>query len=172
MAYINTETLAYPVSEQDIRNAYQNTSFPAPFQPPEPYAPVLESPVPECNPMTQGVLEITPAKDIIGNWMRQYEVYALDPEQIAANEQAARQSNKQNAEQLLQQTDWTQQPDVDSPDNPPWLANKADFTAYRAQLRAIAVNPPVAVDPWPTKPEEVWDGVIPVLSDAVVDAAV
>lgn len=172
MAYINTETLAYPVSEQDIRNQYPNTSFQTPFQPPEGYAPVLESPVPGYNAMTHGVREITPAEDSLGNWVRQYEVFDLTPEQVAANEQAARQSNKQQAETLLQQTDWTQQPDVDNPDNPPWLANKADFTAYRGQLRAIAVNPPVTVDQWPVKPDEVWEGVIPVMENLAADEVV
>lgn len=161
MAYINTETLAYPLSEQDIRNAFPNTSFPSPFQAFAPYAPVLESPTPDYNAMTQGYREVTPTEDSLGNWMRTYEVYDLSPEQIQANEDTAKASNKQQAESLLQQSDWSQQPDVDDPANPPWLTNKADFTTYRAQLRAIAVNPPVQVDPWPVKPEELWDGVIP-----------
>jgi hypothetical protein len=64
------------------------------------------------------------------------------PEEIQAQ-------NKSQAEQLLQQTDWTQIADVD-------LVNKADFTAYRAEVRAIALNPPVTVAQWPTKPEEIW----------------
>ena len=64
--------------------------------------------------------------------------------------------NKAQAEQLLQATDWVELGDVSDPTNPPWLTNKAEFTTYRAALRAIAVNPPVTVAQWPTKPEEIW----------------
>lgn len=169
MAYINTETLAYPVSQQEILQLFPTTTFPSPFAAPEPYAPVLESPVPEYNLITQGVREITPAEDSLGNWTRQYQVFELDLEQIAANEERAKQQNKQQAEELLQQSDWSQQPDVDNPDNPPWLANKAEFTTYRAQLRAIAVNPPVTVDPWPTKPDEVWEGVMATMEQGLAE---
>lgn len=51
-------------------------------------APVLESPTPTYDPITQGYREVAPAQDSLGNWMRTYEVYDLDPEQAAAkNEQ-------------------------------------------------------------------------------------
>lgn len=88
MAYINLETQAYPVSELEIRNQFPNTSFPFPFQPPEGFAPVLESPVPTFDPITQGYREVTPTEDTLENWMRTYEVFDLEPEQVAANEQA------------------------------------------------------------------------------------
>lgn len=88
MAYINIETQSYPVSEQEIRNTFPNTSFPTPFQAPEGYAPVLESPLPTYDPITQGYREVTPTQDTLGNWVRTYEVYDLEPEQAAANEQA------------------------------------------------------------------------------------
>lgn len=149
MAYINTTTNAYPVSEQDIRNEFPNTSFSLPFQAPEGYAPVLESPAPAYDAMTQGYREASPAQDTLGNWVRVYSIYDLEPEQIANNEEQRKQSNKQQAMSLLSATDWTQMPDVD-------MANKDEFTAYRAALRAIAVNPPVTVSEWPVKPEEVW----------------
>jgi hypothetical protein len=63
------------------------------------------------------------------------------PEQVTA-------ANKSQAEQLLMDSDWSVLPDVS-------LANKADWEAYRASLRAIAISP--SVDPvWPVKPESVW----------------
>lgn len=53
-------------------------------------------------------------------------------------------------------TDWTTIPDVANPANSPYLANQADFIAYRNQVRQLAVNP--VVDPvFPTKPAEVWN---------------
>ena len=65
--------------------------------------------------------------------------------------------NKQTAQGLLSATDWTELPSVSDPTSNPHLLNKADFVAYRDQVRAIAVNPPsTEVDPWPTKPNEQW----------------
>lgn len=63
------------------------------------------------------------------------------PEQVMA-------ANKAQAEQLLLDSDWSVLPDVP-------LANKADWEAYRAALRAIAINPSVD-STWPLKPESVW----------------
>lgn len=148
MAYINTETLQYLMTERDIKALSPNTSFPNPFVVREPYAPVLNSPQPSFNPMTEFCREVAPVEDG-NNWMQAWEVVELDPEQIEYNENQAKQRNKQQAEKLLQDSDWTQIPDVD-------LVNKADFTAYRAEVRAIALNPPVTVSEWPVKPDEVW----------------
>ena len=139
--YINTETMAYPVMESQIRAEYPNTSFPRPFVAPAPYASVLNSPQPSYNQITQAVVETQPVKE--GNeWMQQWQVVDLDPEQIAYNEEQAKQRNKTNAESLLQATDWVELGDVSDPANPPYLSNKAEFTVYRAALRTIAVNPP------------------------------
>lgn len=88
MAFIKLDTLQYPVSEQDIRNEYPNTSFPVPFVPPEGYSPVLLSPTPDYDGMTQGYREGSPQQDSLGNWMQTFEVYDLDPEQAAANQAA------------------------------------------------------------------------------------
>jgi hypothetical protein len=64
--------------------------------------------------------------------------------------------NKAKAERLLAETDWVNQPDVIDPNVNPHLLNHADFTAYRAALRTIAVNPQPGVLVWPTKPQEQW----------------
>lgn len=101
MAYINLETQAYPVSELDIRLAFPNTSFSTPFSPPDGYAPVLESPTPTYDPITEGYREVTPEQDSLGNWMRTYEVYDLDPEQAAANQA---EHVKRLTESIVQQT--------------------------------------------------------------------
>ena len=66
---------------------------------------------------------------------------APTPEQIIAE-------NKQKAESLLAESDWSVLPDVP-------LQNKAQWEAYRAALRQIAINP--TLNPtWPTKPEAIW----------------
>lgn len=71
-------------------------------------------------------------------------------EQIKAN-------NKEQAELLLQQTDWTQYPDVADKTRTPHLVNLNEWIDYRVALRATAVNPPeTEVTEWPVKPQEVW----------------
>ena len=156
MAYINTQTMQYPVSEQDIRNEYPNTSFSVPFVAPEQFAPVLNGPMPTFDAMTQGYREVAPAKDSLGNWMQVFDVYDLDQEQIAYNEEQAKQSNKQQSESLLQATDWTENASVRNTSKTPHLVNSDEFDDYRVALRGIAVNPPVTVSEWPIKPDEVW----------------
>lgn len=66
------------------------------------------------------------------------------------------QDNKSTASKLLYETDWTTIADVASPTNSPYLANQADFIAYRNEIRKIAVNPVAGNINWPTKPTEQW----------------
>ena len=154
--YINTQTLAYPVTQQQIMQEYPNTSFPTPFVPPENYASVLETPQPEYNQITQAVQQTTPV-ETDGQWYQVWVVIDLDPEQIAYNEQQVKQSNKSNAEQLLQATDWTATVDINNPQySNPYLGNQDAFLAYRSQVRAIAVNPPTTPATFPEVPQEVW----------------
>lgn len=72
----------------------------------------------------------------------------LTPEEITNLENTKKQQVKNIAKQLLLDTDWSQLTDVN-------LINQADFTAYRAALRAILLNPPV-VAVWPDKPTAIW----------------
>jgi len=67
--------------------------------------------------------------------------------------------NKQQATQLLTNTDWTAIPSVADPQQSnPYLVNQPAFLAYRSQVREIAVNPPsTPVTNWPTPPVEVWE---------------
>lgn len=154
--YINTQTGAYPVTQQQIQQANPNTSYPTPFVAPAPYAVVLESPQPTYNTITQGVRQIEP-EQTGGQYYQVWQVYDLDPEQIAYNENQAKAANKQQAESLLQATDWTATVDISNPQySNPYLGNQDAFLSYRSQVRAIAVNPPVTVSEWPTKPDEVW----------------
>lgn len=154
--YINTETLQYPLTVDQIKADQPNTSFPVNYAPSAPYAPVLNSPQPSYNQMTQYCREIEPV--LVGqNWMQQWEVVDLNPEQIAQEEEAAKQANKQQAMSLLQQTDWTATVDINNPEySNPYLGNQPEFLAYRSAVRQIAVNPPVTVDVWPVRPDEVW----------------
>jgi hypothetical protein len=154
--YINTETMQYPLTVNQIKAMTPNTSFPDNYAPSAPYEPVLQSPQPTYNTMTQYCREVTPVL-INGVWMQAWEVVDLDPEQIAYNEEQAKQANKTQAESLLQQTDWTATVDINNPEySNPYLGNQPEFLAYRSAIRKIAVNPPVVVESWAIKPTELW----------------
>jgi hypothetical protein len=153
--FINTQTLAYPVSQQQIQEAYPNTSFPTPFVAPAPYAPVLESPQPAYDQMTQTVVQGTP-EQTNGEWYQVWTVVDLDAEQIAYNQQQKAYQNANQAKQILSNTDWTAIPDVADPaKSNPYLTNQADFVAYRSTVRNIAVNPTWDAV-FPTAPTEQW----------------
>jgi hypothetical protein len=81
----------------------------------------------------------------------------MTPSEIQARDQQEMDSNKQQAEARLYETDWTTIPDVSDPAiSDPYLTNAAEFAAYRSNVRKIAVNPPVTVGTCPVQPEEVW----------------
>ena len=65
--------------------------------------------------------------------------------------------NKQQAQQLLQETDWTCTVDITNPQySNPYLTNQDEFLAYRSTVRAIAVNPPTTPAVFPTQPVATW----------------
>ena len=123
--------------------------------------PVLESPQPPYDPLTQYVVPGTP-EETAGQWYTTWVVGTYDPEQQAYYDNQRKQANKQQASSLLSASDWTAIPTVADPaQSNPYLANQAAFLEYRNQLRAIAINPPVVVDSWPVKPDEVWETATP-----------
>lgn len=66
-------------------------------------------------------------------------------------------ANKQKAESLLQQTDWTEGKSVRDVTRATYLVNGDEFDDYRVSLRVIAVNPPdTEITNWPVKPDEQW----------------
>ncbi len=75
-------------------------------------------------------------------------VVALSQQELDALDNATKLQNKTQAKRLLEETDWSQLADVN-------LTNQADFTAYRAALRAIVLDPPITVV-WPDKPMAIW----------------
>lgn len=84
MAYINTVTNQYPTSEQEIRVANPNTSFPSPFVAPDPYVWVFPAPQPTFDPITHATQEATPEL-VNGHYEQRWNIVALSPEQSASN---------------------------------------------------------------------------------------
>ena len=65
--------------------------------------------------------------------------------------------NKATASSLLTATDWTTIADVSNPQTAnPYLANQAEFIAYRNAVRNIAVYPTAGDLVWPVVPTENW----------------
>ena len=65
--------------------------------------------------------------------------------------------NKALAASKLYQTDWTTISDVSDPSKSnPYLMNVADFTAYRNQIRQIAINPVAGNIDWVVEPTPKW----------------
>lgn len=149
----------YPYSLADLVSDHPYTSFPAAI--PDSLAadfdvfPVKDTPVPTYNPIAENLIWSDPVL-VDGIWVQQWAVEDATPEEIAERELQAQQANKAQAQSLLSATDWTDIPAVSDPANNPHLVNRDEFNAYRLQLRGIAVNPPVTVDPWPVQPEEIW----------------
>lgn len=87
--WINAETKTIYTLLYEVRQAVENISLPEHISDSdlEPFGifPLVNSPTPAYDPITQGYREVTPTQDSLGNWMRAYEVYDLDPEQAAAN---------------------------------------------------------------------------------------
>lgn len=156
-AYIlNTETMEWPIYEGDFRLMFPNTIFPSPLvDTPSPFVWVLDVDQPTFDWVTQGVKEVAPVEQN-SVWTRQWEVYSLSQEQIDANHEQQRQQNKQQAESLLQASDWVEYASVRDVNRTPHLTNGDAWDDYRVALRGIAVNPPITVDVWPVKPDEEW----------------
>jgi hypothetical protein len=156
----NNVVQKYPYSLTDLRLDNPSVSFPYTITDADAAAyntfPVVETPQPSYDPITQNLVWANPILEG-GVWVQQWSVAQATPEEVAQREAQAKQQNKQQASTLLYETDWTTIPDVANPElSNPYLVNTAEFVTYRNQLRQIAVYPPVTVDVWPTKPQEVW----------------
>lgn len=81
--FIHTETLAYPLSAQEIIAAHRNVSFPVPFEPLPIYALVHESPRPKHDPAVHIVVERPPARNAEG-WHQSWVVRDMTAAEVAA----------------------------------------------------------------------------------------
>lgn len=76
----------------------------------------------------------------------------ITPEVLPTAEQ-----NKQQAVQMLYETDWTTISDVANPAlSNPYLANQAEFITWRTEIRQFVFSPVAGDYPFPQKPIEDW----------------
>ena len=98
---------------------------------------------------SEGKIPFTPEEEL--------QADIQEAEYAAQASERQRQANKQQAESLLQQTDWTATVDIADPQySDPYLMNQAEFLAYRSVVRQIAVNPPTTQAVFPEMPKNVW----------------
>lgn len=156
----NGQPVGYPITNENFYQLYPDTSFPFPLYPAavEPFGYGMYEFSPQPTPGTyEKVVEVSPVKNDQGIWMQTWEIVPMTPEEVAEKNEQLRQQNKDEASSLLSETDWTATVDINNPAfSNPYLGNQDEFLAYRSQVRQIAVNPPIVVDVWPTKPDEVW----------------
>lgn len=165
--YINTETLEYPVSEQEIKNRHPNISFSDVFSPPPPYAPVKpETPKPvDYEPYIWKPVELAPAQTPKG-WQQRWEIVprfteytdedgVLHTVEEQINEARVQRDNNEWAnvrvkrDKLLLNSDYTQVPDYPLP-----LEVKEAWRAYRQSLRDITEQEDPFNIEWPKAPDE------------------
>lgn len=77
--------------------------------------------------------------------------------QFIKNSDKVKQKNKNLAQELLLDTDWTATVDISNPQYAnPYLTNQQQFLEYRSLLRQIVLNPPDTDFQWPIRPKEIW----------------
>ena len=150
MAYINTETGEYPVSFEQLKKRYPNTSFPStPLNDFENYVLVKDGPVPSLT-FGQYLEQGEPIAIDGGGYQRNWIVKDYTEEEILAQEQneSNRVANiyRTRRDDLLAKTDWWASTD---------LTMTAEQTNYRQALRDITNNanwPYLKESDWPIKP--------------------
>lgn len=144
----------YPYEWNEIRNDHSNISFPPEVS--EDFLAtlfiVVVRPTPRPTiPYTKNAIEITPTKDQYGKWIQTWEIVDATEEQIQARLNFQWNVVRDQRNDLLTASDWTQSRDVH-------LANDEDWTTYRQELRNITDNYANPFDVvFPEAPEEIWE---------------
>lgn len=146
----NNKVSKYPYSLREFSIDHPNVSLPQEPTETQLNEVGLYNVIPMPQPTIDYTKNITEGTPTLVNsiWTQNWVVTDATESQIQTREEETKVKNKEKAMQLLTETDWTQMPDVN-------LINKDEFTAYRAALRQIAINPQIDIT-WPTKPSEQW----------------
>jgi len=148
MAFRNSTTGEYPITRDQIRRLYPNTSFPAQFTQADGFDWVVDVPAPVFADVSHYLRQGAPVKEG-DTWKQVWEVIPYDPDEAAQRQQIfeAERSADVRKERgvLLLESDWTQV--ADAP------VDKAAWATYRQALRDITSQPgfPLEVT-WPEEP--------------------
>jgi hypothetical protein len=152
MSYINTTTGAYPLSADDIRAAFPNTSFPdtaTGFETAiqrEGYKKVAQTPQPSVD-YTEDVTEGAPEEQD-GSYVQTWVVTDASTAEIQQRTDAQAEQVRVERNERLAACDWTQ-----LTDSPLSAEAKAAWAFYRENLRMVPEQPgfPWNVQ-WPPTP--------------------
>jgi len=141
----------FPYSIGDLRRDNRNTSFPR--NPSEEMLatwnvfPVKDRPAPEFDPATENCNQVNPTLEN-GEWVMTWQVSPASAEEIAERLEQKSAEVRQQRNQLLTESDWTQ-----LADSPLDADTKSAWALYRETLRQV---PEQSGFPWnivwPTKP--------------------
>ena len=95
MFYINSETLEYPLTENQIKQLTPQISYRENFVPIEPFRKVELVTPPTYDPVNEGRRELTPEL-VEGVFYQRFEVYSLSEEEISVNVK-----NKEDHDQMV-----------------------------------------------------------------------
>lgn len=133
----------FPLSEDQIKKMFPNTSFTIPFEPPSGFVLVDSSPEPDLA-WDEIAIEVNPTY-VDGTWTSSWQIEKVSDAvaQRLTEDKAVEERNKRA--QLLERSDWTQLPDAP--------VDTALWATYRQELRDITKQSdfPWSVN-WPVHP--------------------
>lgn len=145
------------VTDSEFRAMHPNTSFgPLDAETLDAFGAdvVLEGPQPSHT--LYQYIQRDGAEEVDGQWFTKWIVVDMNQAEKDAVDAHAKAGNADRAKRELVDTDWCENASVRNVAVDPHLVNGADFDAYRLALRAIVIDPPVTVDPWPSRPSAQW----------------
>lgn len=138
------------LTQGEVRKLYANTSFPAVWDQAVcdeiGIDPILESPQPETTRF-QSASRTGVVQDSVGNWIHSWTVNDWGQVAIAAATETHWGSIRNQRNQLLADSDWTQ-----LADNPLTNVQQAEWATYRQALRDVTSQEDPFNITWPTKP--------------------
>lgn len=156
----NGQPTGHPVTEENFRKLFPDVSFPNPMTVGDVdqfgFGIYQYCQIPEPG-VYEKVIEVSPTKNQeTGVWMQTWKLVPMTPEEIEEKNILLKSEVKLQAMSRLAATDWIELPSVTDTTKARYLLNKHEFDDYRFALREIAINPPISITNWPTKPDAVW----------------
>lgn len=147
----NDQPASYAIAEENFRQLFPQTSFPAYFTPEmvEPLGYGIYDFANQPQPQRyEKAVEAKPRRDSFGIWRQTWSIEPMHDEERAQVDQAEKAKVRAARNQTLTRCDWTQLPDA-----PLTAEQKAAWAAYRQQLRDISAQPGFPWDvQWPEMP--------------------
>lgn len=136
--YINTQTLQYPMSAQQVREAFQTVTFAPQDWPPAPFAEVVPVAMPDFDSLAQDCTEGQP-EQVGGVWRQTWAVTDVAPE-VAAERAAAAFEMSVPAEVTKRQAKTLMELTPNATHGNMWLAALAAAEAIADPVQRVVVR--------------------------------